>query len=142
MKRLADNNIEEEGFLNLVVATNNKFQKENIFQYVDDDGDDLTAEDLINGNQIFAEVESTAVVASPPASVSLSGPCAICYENPMVMLMLPCKMLVSCEPCFKEYQKTLEVENRRRATKGDPPLPLKCPACNVETTSTFKIFSP
>lgn len=68
MKRLADNNIEDEGFLIL-----SKFQKENIYQYVDDDGDDLTAENLTNENQILVE----------------SGPCAICYENPRVMLMLP-----------------------------------------------------
>lgn len=76
MNLLEQGEINGFALLNRTVALNDRFEKQDLFQFVDDDGDNCIQEFLLTSDSNQA----------PNSSPVEGNPCNICYINPKSVL--------------------------------------------------------
>lgn len=109
-------------------------------------GNQLIGETLVltDDDSEVSDFDDLGSIQGTPGTASISGEsssqkdntCVVCFIQPRKVLYLPCGHYVTCESCNREILKVFnEKVNSFEMGSIDVEPILRCPACNLTTTS-------
>lgn len=123
MDLLDKGDIDIFGFLTRIVALNERFSKQDLFNSVDSETKLCKMSPELKSSTSSLSSNASNLSQLSDESIVQMNPCNVCLTNPKSVLLRPCNHVNICAMCWDQILSHNEDNSNRKP---------KCPSCNQE----------